>query len=103
LAAVRCDWNAAEEGGLVVIRRPTRCFRVRRGRVRPCEGRQFVPDDGDGRYILGVDQVIDEGRDLAEVADELNIVPSLLAIWVENTRTNLEFLAEIEAEEAADD
>jgi hypothetical protein len=87
----------------VVIRRPERCFRIRRGRQRPCTGVRYVPDSEDARYILGVDQVIDEGRDLVEVAEELNIDRDLLAIWVKNTRTNLEFLAEIEAEDGFDE
>jgi hypothetical protein len=68
----------------VVVRRPTRCYRVRRGRPSPCVRTRSPMDlDGEGRYRLAVDLVLD-GRPLDEVAEELRVNRWLVAIWVEN-------------------
>jgi len=80
----------------VVSRLRRRIRRVGLGHPAPWDDR-FWPADGDWRYRRAVDLVLDAGRDVDGVAAELNIVPDLLGLWVDNARFNCAVLAEIEA------
>ncbi len=68
------------------------------GSTRRLTERKGTGRDSETRYMRGVDAVLDDGRDIDEVAAELNIDLGLLEIWVKNTRFNRQALAELEDE-----